>query len=86
MCMDVIDFYLKNMMDREKYIMIKISMIPQEYVDKYNLKGKSHIGYIFSRVTKGMYGIPLARRIAYDTLVKHLEPYGCRLLIKTPGL
>ena len=47
-------------MDRSEYIMIKISMIPQEFIDKYNLEDKVHNGYIFSRVTKGVYGLPKA--------------------------
>ena len=38
--------------------MMLISMIPQELVDKYNLKYKVHNVYILSRVTKGVYGIP----------------------------
>ena len=33
MCMDVKDFYLSNQMYREKYIMIQLSMIPQEFVE-----------------------------------------------------
>ena len=33
--MDVKDFYLNNQMDRYKYILIQISMIPQEFVNKY---------------------------------------------------
>ena len=45
-------------MDREEYIMIQIAIIPQEFVDKYNLQEKSHNGYIYARVTKGMYGLP----------------------------
>ena len=45
-------------MDRSEYIMIHISMIPQEFVEKYNLKDKVKNGYIFTQVTKGMYGIP----------------------------
>ena len=41
-------------MDREEYIMIHIAMIPQEFVEKYNLQEKAYNGYIYSRVTKGM--------------------------------
>ena len=52
MCMDVKCFYLNNM------IMIQIAMIPQVFVDKYNLQEKSHNGYIYVRVANGMYGIP----------------------------
>ena len=58
MCMNVKYFYLENQMYRTEYIMIQISEIPQESLDLYNLKGKAHNGYIFERVTKGVYGIP----------------------------
>ena len=44
MCMCVKVFYLKNHMDRAEYIMIQISMIPQEFEDKFNLKDKVHNG------------------------------------------
>ena len=65
-------------MDKAEYIMINISMIPPKCVDKYNFKEKSHNGYIFTRLTKGVYGLPQAGQIAYDSLVQHLEPYGYR--------
>ena len=54
MCMDIKGFYLNNQMDRDKYILIQLSMIPQEFVEKYNLKEKAHNGYTYARVTKGM--------------------------------
>ena len=50
--MDVKYFYLNNQMDRDEYIMIKISMMPQSFVEIYNLTEKSHNGYIYTRVTK----------------------------------
>ena len=34
MCMDVKYFYLNSQMDRDKNSMIRISMIPQEFVEK----------------------------------------------------
>ena len=61
--MDAKYFYLNNHMDGAEYIMIQISMIPQEFVDKYKLKEKSHNGYIFTWVTKDMYGPLQAGRI-----------------------
>ena len=73
-------------MDRDKYIMIQISMIPQEFVEKYNLAKKSHNRYIYERITKGMYGLPQAGWISHDTLLKHLDPYGCHPSSKNPGL
>ena len=41
MCMDVKYFHLKNQMDRDKYIMIQISMIPQEFVENI-ISHKNH--------------------------------------------
>ena len=52
MCMDEDGFYLNNKMYRSVYIMIHISMIPQDFVEKYNIKEKAHNGFIFARVTK----------------------------------
>ena len=53
---------------------------------KSNLKEKSHNGYIYARVTKGIYGLPQAGRVAHDALVKHVEPYGYCPSSKTTGL
>ena len=82
MCMDVKYFYLNNQMDRDEYSMINLSMIPHEFVEKYNLAEKSHNGYIYARVTNGMYGFPQAGRIKHDALIKHLEPYVYHTSIK----
>ena len=45
-CMNVKDFYLKNQMDRGEYIMIQISMIPQEFLEEYNI-AENHTMYIY---------------------------------------
>ena len=47
MCMDVNFLNLNNHMNREEYIIIQISMIPQEFIDKYNLKDKVDNRYNF---------------------------------------
>ena len=38
--MDVKDLYLNNHMYRDEYIIIQLSMITQEFVEKYNLAEK----------------------------------------------
>ena len=65
--------------------MIQISMIPKQFVEKYNLTEKAHNGYIFARVTKGIYVLPQAGQISHDALVKHLYPYGYHPSRKLPG-
>ena len=84
--MDVKYFYLNNHMDRDECIMMKISMIPQEFVEKYNLTEKSHNGYIYARVKKGIYGIPQSVRIEHDVQVKQLETYIYHPSRNPPGL
>ena len=53
--MDAKYFYLNKHMDRAEYIMIHTSMIPEEFMNAYNLKDKVNNGYIFERFTKGVY-------------------------------
>ena len=36
--------------------MIQISIIPQGFIYKYNIKEKVHNEYIFAQASKGMYG------------------------------
>ena len=73
-------------MDWEEYIIIQTSMIPEEFMNSYSLKEKVHNGYIFSRVTKGMYGLPQAARIAKYALLQYLAPYGYHPTKNTPGI
>ena len=40
MCMDVKYFYLNKQIDISEYTTIQISMISQEFLEKYNLKEK----------------------------------------------
>lgn len=47
-------------MDRPEYIRIKISDIPQEFVDKYNLHKFAKDGWVYFEITKGVYGPPQA--------------------------
>ena len=66
--------------------MIHVSMIPQEVLNKYNIKEKAHTGYIISWVSKGMYGLPQAGIIANYDLVQRLELYVLLPPNKTLGL
>ena len=43
-------------------------------------------GYIYARLTEGLYELHQSGRIAYDELVKHLDTYGCHPSINTPRL
>ena len=51
--MDIKYFYLNNQMKMDEYIMIQLSMIRQEFVEIYNLSGKSYDGYVYAKGNKG---------------------------------
>ena len=36
-CFDAKNFYLQTPMDRSEYVRIKLSDIPQEFIEEYNL-------------------------------------------------
>ena len=56
--------------------MIHTSMIPEYFFIAYILKDNVHNRYIFSRVTKGMYGLQHSVLVSYYTLIQYLELYG----------
>ena len=55
---DVKNFYLGMPMDRPEYVKIKLTNIPQEFIDEYNLLEFEHNRWVFFEVIKGCYGLP----------------------------
>jgi hypothetical protein len=83
---DLKDFYLNNKMPTLEYMWIPVWAIPQTIMDNYNLWPLVHNGFVLCSISKGMYGLPQAGRIAYEGLVDHLEPFGYHPAPHTPGL
>jgi len=65
---------------------LPITIIPQAFIDHYNLEPLISDGFIYVEVRGGMYGHPEAGRLAHDQLVQHLKPYGYSPSKFTPGL
>ena len=56
---------------------LKITDIPQEVIEQYNLMLLvTPDGYVYCKITRGMYGLPQARIIAQELLEKRLAEYG----------
>jgi hypothetical protein len=55
-------------MPKPEYVCIKILDIPQEFIDKYNLTGLYHDGWIYFKIGQGCYGLPQAGILAKDLL------------------
>jgi spore coat protein CotF len=62
--MDVKNFYLNTPMDQPEYMQILVKHIPDEIMMEYNLHELVHEGYIYTRIEKGMYGLPQAGILA----------------------
>ena len=55
-------------MDRSEYANIKLSVIPQEIIDEYNLLEYEHNGCIYFEIVRGCYELPQYGKLANDLL------------------
>jgi hypothetical protein len=83
---DLKNFYLGTPLDRPEYIRIRVSDIPEEFYKEYNLAEFEHEGWVYFEVTKGIYGLKQAGKLANDLLTKRLETHGYYQCATTPGL
>jgi hypothetical protein len=65
MTMDIKDLYLNTPMAWYKYMQLQIANIPDNVIKHYNLTNlTTPNGYVYSKIQKGMYGLPQAGIIA----------------------
>ena len=64
-------------MQRPEYIKLKLTDIPQEIIEQYDLMALvKQDGYIYCEISRGMYGLPQAGLIVQELLEKRLGGYG----------
>ena len=64
---DTKDFYLNTPMKRPEYMRLKITDIPDEIIEEYNLREiVDEDRYVYCEITKGMFGLPQAGIIAQE--------------------
>ena len=85
-CSDAKNFYLATPLDDPEYMRIPANLVPDSFIEAYNLKDKIKNGYIYMRIIRGIYGLPHSGRLANELLKERLEKYGYRELPHTPGL
>jgi hypothetical protein len=86
---DLKDFYLNTARMPEKdfaYMKLPIAIIPDDISKLYNLEPITYKEHVYVEVSKGIYGLPQAGKLANEQLIRHLEPYGYRPCSITPGL
>jgi hypothetical protein len=80
------NFYLNTPIPDPEYVRIKISGIPEEFIEEYNLTGRDPDGWIYFEICQGCYGLPQAGILANDLLRTRLEAKGYYEAAFTPGL
>ena len=86
MMVDLAIFYLVTPLDCREYARIKIDVIPQEFINKYRLVDFVHNGWVYFEISKGMYGLNQAGKLANDLLRERLVAHGYYECPTTPGL
>ena len=85
-CANAKNFYLCTPLNRNEYMRIPIKLIPQEFIDLYDLDPKVKNGYIYMVISRGMYGIPQSGILANKLLEKRLAKQGYHETPHTPGI
>jgi hypothetical protein len=83
---DISNFYLQTPLDRPEYIKIKITDIPQEFINEYNLFHHVHNDWVYFEIRKGIYGLPQSGILAQTLLADRLAKKGYYQCECTPGL
>jgi hypothetical protein len=86
---DLKDFYLQTAKMPEKdyaYMFVPIEVIPPDIIEKYNIHSLVKNGKVYVEVSKGIYGLPQAGKLANEQLIRHLAPFGYSPVPQTAGL
>jgi hypothetical protein len=71
---------------RFEHMVINLSSLPQETIDKYHLIELAQDGKVYIEIQKGMYGLPQAGILANELLQRNLAKDGYRPTQHTHGL
>lgn len=70
--LDISDFYIMHDLVRKEYVRIRVTEIPQEIMDEYQLQQYIHHGCVHFQVNKALYGLPEAGLLSQQQLVARL--------------
>ena len=77
MTIDIKNFNLNKPMKRFEYMRLKLSDLPEDFVELYNLKPKvDKNGQIYIEIRQGMYGLPQAGLLVQQLLEERLNAKG----------
>jgi hypothetical protein len=83
---DIKNCYLNTSFRRFEYMVINLSSLPQETIDKYDLIKLAQDIKVYIEIQKGMYGLPQADILANELLQHNLAKDGYRPTQHTHGI
>jgi len=83
---DLKNFYLDTPMPDPEYVRIKMTDIPDEFIEEYNLIGRDRDGWVYFEIRQGCYGLPQSGILANNLLRSRLVAEGFYESFPTPGL
>ena len=83
---DIRKIYLGTPLNRPEYFKIRLSDIPQEFIDDYNLETRTQDVWVYFEIYKGVYALPQVGKLANDLLHKRFGTVGYYEAATTPGL
>jgi hypothetical protein len=86
MTADIKDFYLNTILPRKEYMTIPRHLIPEASFHKYNLQRFGDTKTFTVEISKGIYGLPQAGRLAQERLTAHLGQHGYYACPSSPCL
>ena len=74
---DLANFYLVTPLKQPEYAKIKLADVPEEVIKEYNLhQYATPDGWVYIKVSRGMYGLPQAGSLGHDLLEQWLNKEG----------
>jgi hypothetical protein len=86
--LDIKDYYLGTPLDRKEYMVMHRSQIPDAFFAEHPelVAMLNTAGYLLMEISKGIYGLPQAGKLAQDRLIKLLAKAGYFPAAHTPCL
>ena len=73
MCFKIKEFYLDTPLEDPEYVHIKLTDIPQEFIDEYDLTKFKCAGWIYFAIMCLRCGLKQSRKLSNDILRTRLE-------------
>jgi hypothetical protein len=86
MMMDIQNYYLGTPLPAYEYMILPITILPLDIIEKYDLKRLAVNGWVYLEIRKGVYGLKQAGLLANQLLQKRLKPFGYYPARHTPGI